>query len=62
MSSLSDVLAATKKILLITDDLKRLSHDSEALSERVSGHERRLIRLETIIEISQRPPRTLPGK
>ena len=39
MSTLSEVLAATKKILLVTDDIKRLSADSQALSDKVADHE-----------------------
>jgi hypothetical protein len=63
MSTLSEVLAATKKILLVTDDIKRLSEDSEALSDKVADHEHRLIRIETIIEMTpRRSQRTLPGK
>ena len=62
MSTLSEVLAATKKILLVTDDIKRLSADSESLSNKVADHERRLIRVETIIEMTpQRSRHTLPG-
>ena len=54
MSTLSEVLAARKKILLVTDDIKRLSADSEALSTKVADQEHRLIRIETIIETN--PP------
>ena len=62
MSTLSEVLAATKKILLVTDDIKRLSADSEALSNKVVDHEHRLIRVETIIEMTpRRSRRTLTG-
>ena len=63
MSTLAEVLAATKKILLVTDDIKRLSEESEELSEKVADHEHRLIRIETIIEMTpRRSHRTLPGK
>jgi len=63
MSTLSEVLAATKKILLVTDDIKRLSADAESLSTKVADHEHRLIRIETIIEMTpRRSHRTLPGK
>jgi hypothetical protein len=62
MSTLSEVLAATKKILLVPDDIKRLSADSEALSNKVADHEHRLIRIETIIEMTpRRSHRTPPG-
>lgn len=63
MSTLGEVLAATKKILLVTDDIKHLSEESEELSEKVADHEHRLIRIETIIEMTpRRSHRTLPGK
>jgi hypothetical protein len=63
MSALAEVLAATKKILLVTDDIKRLSADSESLSHKVADHEHRLIRIETIIEMTpRRSQRTLSGK
>ena len=63
MSTLVDVLAATKKVLLVTDDIKRLAADSESLSKKVAGHEYRLIQIETIIEMSpRRSHRTLSGK
>lgn len=63
MSTLTDVLAATKKILLITEDMKRLTDSTDALSAQVEDHEHRLIRIETIIEMTpRRSNRTLPGK
>ena len=63
MSTLADVLAATKKVLLVTDDIKRLAADSESLSKKVADDEHRLIRIETIIEMSpRRSHRTLSGK
>ena len=62
MSLLSDALAATKKILLVSEELDRLSDDTKALARAVTDHEHRLIRLETVIEVTRRSPRrTLPG-
>jgi hypothetical protein len=63
VSTLSELLAATKKILLVTDDIDRLTDDIKALSIQASDHEHRLIRIETIIEMTpRRSNRTLPGK
>jgi hypothetical protein len=64
MSLLSDALTATKKILLVSEELDRLSDDTKSLARTVTDHEHRLIRIETTIEIAQRTPRrrTLPGK
>lgn len=63
MSTLGEVLDAAKKVLLVVDDIKRLSHAVDTLSEKVTDHERRLIRIETIIEVGGiRTRRTLSGK
>jgi hypothetical protein len=63
MSLLSDALATTKKILLVSEELDRLSEDTRSLARTVTDHEHRLIRIETTIEIAQRTTRrTLPGK
>jgi hypothetical protein len=63
MNTLSDILAATKKVLLVTDDVCRLTDDTKSLAIKVADHEHRLIRIETILEMTPRPAhRTLPGK
>jgi hypothetical protein len=63
MSLLSDALAATKKILLVSEELDRLSEDCKILSRAVTDHEHRLIRIETTLEIARKgSPLTLPGK
>ena len=62
MSLLSDALAATKKILLVSEELNRLSEDNKELARTVTDHEHRLIRIETTLEIAKRVSRrTLPG-
>jgi hypothetical protein len=63
MSTLSEVIAATKKVLLVTDDIKRLSHECDTLATKVADHEHRLIRIETMIEMGERRSRrVLPGE
>jgi hypothetical protein len=63
MSALSEVIAATKKVLLVTDDIKRLSHECDVLATKVADHEHRLIRIETMIELGgRRNRRVLPGE
>jgi hypothetical protein len=61
VSLLTDVLTATKKIVLVGDELDRLSDDVRELSHAVADHEGRLIRIETMIEMAQRNPK-LPRK
>ncbi len=62
MSLLADAFATTKKILLVSEELNRLSEETKALSRTLTDHEGRLIRIETTIEIAQRGSHlTLPG-
>jgi hypothetical protein len=62
MSLLADAFATTKKILLVSEELNRLSEDIKALSLAVTDHEHRLIRIETTIALTQRGSRRiLPG-
>jgi hypothetical protein len=62
MTLLSDAFAATKKILLVSEELNRLSEDSKELARTVTDHEHRLIRLETTLEIAKKlSRRNLPG-
>lgn len=62
MTLLADAFATTKKILLVSEELDRLSEETKALSRTVADHEGRLIRIETTIDIAQRGSKlTLPG-
>jgi hypothetical protein len=64
VSALSEVLSATKKVLLVTEDIKRLSEETESLARKVTDHEHRLIRIETMIEMTgnKRPRLVRPGE
>lgn len=62
MSLLSDAFAATKKILLVSEELDRLSADTKALAHAVQDHEQRLIRVETTLELALNTQRKLPRK
>ncbi len=62
MNATGEFLVAVKKVLLVSEELKRLSDDTRDLIRIVNMHEVRLTKLETIIEIAQKPSRfTLPG-
>ena len=41
-------------VLKLTDEVKRLNQKSELLSERTIAIDKRLVRLETIIEIAEK--------
>jgi ubiquinone biosynthesis protein UbiJ len=62
MSLLADAFATTKKILLVSEELNRLSEDTKTLARAVADHEHRLIRLETTVDLALRGSRRrLPG-
>jgi len=63
MSTAGDAFNLIKRILLINEDMARLSASVDRLNTTVSQHEIRLIRLETLAEMSPRPRRAvLPGE
>jgi hypothetical protein len=64
MSLIADAFAMTKKVLLLSENLDRLTEESRQLSRTVIDHERRLIRIETMIELSggKRPRNRLPSE
>jgi hypothetical protein len=64
MSSAGTFFNVVKRLLLITEDLSRLSSDQKALDLRVQDHSERLVRLETLVEAARENSkhRRLPGK
>ncbi len=57
MAGWKDLLLDTLKL---TDEVKRLNRDIERLENHVIGVDKRLVRLETMVEIAERN-RQLPG-
>jgi hypothetical protein len=60
MSLADNFMSAAKQILLATENIKRLDEKVHRLADDVSGIDRRLIRIETFVEIGKsvpRPPR-----
>lgn len=51
MASWKDVLL---DVLKLTDEVKRLNRTTEKLSERTIDMDKRLVRLETMVEVAQR--------
>lgn len=51
MAGWKDILLDTLKL---TDEVKRLNQQTEKLSERTIDIDKRLVRLETMVEISQK--------
>ena len=52
MSTLKDVLSAMKDVLLLTDKVDRAGKVLTDISSELRDHDRRLIRLETMVELA----------
>ncbi len=53
MSTLKDVITAMKEVLLLTDKVERTGSVLTEISKELREHDRRLVRLETMVEIGQ---------
>lgn len=62
MSAWSELRDSIRKIILMQDKLDRLATGLSSVGEQVMDHEKRLIRIETMIEMAQAPgnPQRLP--
>lgn len=57
MSTLKDVVSALKEVLLLTDKVDRAGKMLSEISGELRDHDRRLIRLETVVEVAKSQPR-----
>ena len=53
MSTLKEVISVMKDVLLLTDKVDRAGAVLSEISSELRDHDRRLIRLETMVEISK---------
>lgn len=53
MSTLKDVISAMKEVLLLTDKVERTGYVLTEISKELREHDRRLVRLETMVEIGK---------
>jgi hypothetical protein len=60
MSLIAEVIKYGKDIVLLSERVDTLMADRKETTARLEDHERRLIRIETLIEISQSRRRELP--
>jgi hypothetical protein len=61
MGTLKDVMSAMKEVLLLTDKVDRAGKVLSDISNELRDHDRRLIRLETMVEIAQNQPKLKDG-
>ena len=63
MSSATDAFNLIKRLFLINEELTRISANVDELSRLVNEQDRRLIRLETMVELAPKRSRLiLPGE
>lgn len=60
MSTIRDAIEGIRKVLLLTDQVKANAQTMKTIAGELRDHERRLIRIETMIEMST-GKRTLPA-
>lgn len=53
MSTLKDVVGAVKEVLILTNKVKNLGKMLQNAAVELRDHDRRLVRLETMVEMSQ---------
>ena len=53
MSVVSDAVKAMKEVLLLTDKVEQAGNMLSEISKELREHDRRLVRLETFVEISK---------
>ncbi len=53
MSTLKDVISAMREVLLLTDKVERAGQTLTEISGELRNHDRRLIRLETLVEVAK---------
>jgi hypothetical protein len=62
MSLLAEVLKYGKDVVLLSERVDSLMNERKEVSMRLEDHERRLVRIETLIEFAQTRRRELPKK
>lgn len=50
---LSDTLAAIKEVMLLADKVERLGRTLDKVADEVNDQDKRLVRLETLVEVAK---------
>ncbi len=59
MSTLKDVITAMKEVLLLTDKVERTGKMLSEISVELREQDRRLVRLETLVEVAKAQPKQI---
>lgn len=57
MSTLKDVMSVMKEVILLTDKVDRAGTVLSEMALELRDHDRRLVRLETFVDIAKSQPR-----
>jgi hypothetical protein len=57
VSTIKDVVSVLKEVLLLTDKVDRTGKILTEIASELRDHDRRLIRLETMVEVARSQPR-----
>jgi hypothetical protein len=57
VSTLKDVVSALKEVLLLTDKVDRAGKTLTEIASELRDHDRRLVRLETMVEVARSQPK-----
>jgi hypoxanthine phosphoribosyltransferase len=57
MGAIKDVMAVMKEVLLLADKIDRAGNTLSEISNELRDHDRRLIRLETMVEVARMQPK-----
>ena len=60
MSVVKDVVAAMKEVLMLTEKIDQAGKTLSEISKELRDHDRRIVRLETFIEIGKMQHKQLP--
>ena len=53
MSTLKDVISTMKEVLLLTEKVERTGNVLTEISKELREHDRRIVRLETLVDIAK---------
>jgi hypothetical protein len=60
MSIVQDVVAAMKEVLMLTEKVDQAGKTLSEISKELRDHDRRIVRLETFVEIGKMQHKQLP--
>ncbi|MCG8636469.1 MAG: hypothetical protein MI863_21730 [Desulfobacterales bacterium] len=62
MSVVKDAVAAMKEVLILSEKIDQAGKTLSEVSKELRDHDRRIVRLETYVEIGQVQRKQLPGR